>query len=372
MPASEEAEQVTWSQVLSWRLVQQHLAPRMPSGGVADVASALCGLHAQLTSSAELSAVARLRNPREHELEESLWNRRDLVKLWGVRGTLHFLPAAELDEWLSVFGTFGNYGMGKPDVRRLVDMVGRALYGRHLTRVELAREVDRLCGSAEYGRLLTESWGTALKPASFSGRLCFAPGEGTTVRFTHPGSWVGADPSSVPPHDARPAVARRALAMHGAAGLEDLTRWLGTGSGRTVELLASLGPAAVPVTIEGRPGYALAEHLPGLRAATEPRTVRLLPAFDQWTITLPRDTDAGLAPVHRPRVYRPQGWLSPVILVGHRIRGVWRATRQGGGLLVTLESFGRGLPRWAMLAAEHEAERLAAVSGRRLALTWEA
>ncbi|MFC7588071.1 DNA glycosylase AlkZ-like family protein [Nonomuraea antimicrobica] len=176
MPASEEAEQVTWSQVLSWRLVQQHLAPRMPSGGVADVASALCGLHAQLTSSAELSAVARLRNPREHELEESLWNRRDLVKLWGVRGTLHFLPAAELDEWLSVFGTFGNYGMGKPDVRRLVDMVGRALYGRHLTRVELAREVDRLCGSAEYGRLLTESWGTALKPASFSGRLCFAPG----------------------------------------------------------------------------------------------------------------------------------------------------------------------------------------------------
>ncbi|MFC7588070.1 DNA glycosylase AlkZ-like family protein [Nonomuraea antimicrobica] len=75
--------------------------------------------------------------------------------------------------------------------------------------------------------------------------------------------------------------------MHGAAGLEDLTRWLGTGSGRTVELLASLGPAAVPVTIEGRPGYALAEHLPGLRAATEPRTVRLLPAFDQWTITLP-------------------------------------------------------------------------------------
>ncbi|MFC7588069.1 hypothetical protein ACFQYP_33555 [Nonomuraea antimicrobica] len=61
-----------------------------------------------------------------------------------------------------------------------------------------------------------------------------------------------------------------------------------------------------------------------------------------------------------------------MILVGHRIRGVWRATRQGGGLLVTLESFGRGLPRWAMLAAEHEAERLAAVSGRRLALTWEA
>ncbi len=373
VPASAEVEHVSWSQVLSWRLVRQHLAPRLPVGGVADVASSLCGLHAQLMSSAELSAAARLREPREGDLAESLWVRRDLVKLWGVRGTLHLLPAPELNDWLSLFGTFGNYGMATPATRRLVELVGRALHGQSLSRVELARAVAGLPGGAEYGRLLTESWGTALKPVSFSGRLCFAPGEATTVRFTHPGTWVGADPSSVSLHEARATVARRALAMHGAAGLEDLTRWLGTGSRQTLGLLAALGPEAVPVTIDGQPGYALAEHLPDLRAATEPRTVRLLPAFDQWTITLPRAGGAGLAPAHRPRVYRPQGWLSPVILVGHRICGIWRATRQGNRLGLRLESLGPALPRWAMRAAEREAERLAAFSGgRRLALTWDA
>ncbi|MEO3755833.1 crosslink repair DNA glycosylase YcaQ family protein [Streptomyces sp. B6B3] len=370
-PGGGAAENLTWAQVLNWRLVRQHLVPRLPTGTAVDVASALCGLHAQVMSSAELSVAARLDEPRDGDLAEALWTRRELVKLWAVRGTLHLLPAAELDEWLALFGTFGTYGMTDQDTRRLVDLAGRALHGKHLGRTELARAVEGLPGGAGYGRLLTESWGTALKPVSFSGRLCFAPGEGTTVRFTHPGTWVGADPSSVSLADARLAVARRALAMHGAASLEDLTRWLGAGARQTKGLLDALGPEVATVTIDGQPGYALAAQLPGLRDASEPRTVRLLPAFDQWTITLPRTGGAGLPLAHRPRVYRPQGWLTPVILVGHRIRGVWASTRQGNRLRLTLEGLGRGLPRWAVRAAEREAERLADLSGRSLALTWD-
>lgn len=362
-------ERLTWRQVLNWRLSRHHLAPRLDTGGIVAVASSLCGLHAQLMSSAELSAAARLAAPAADDLATDLWERRELVKLWGLRGTLHLLPTAELNEWLAVFGTFTSYRMTEPGTRHLVELIGRALHGRTLTRGELAGAVERSPGGEGYGRLVAGSWGTALKPASFRGKLCFAPGEGSAVRFANPASWVGADPAAVPLTPARAAVARRTLAVHGVVGRDDFARWWGLGARQVATLLAELRPDVALVEVDGQVGFALAEHLPALRNAADQQVVRLLPAFDQWTVTLPRGTDAGLATEHRPDVFRPQGWLSPVILVGHRIRGRWRATRQGRRLSVSLEPFGP-LPTWAVRAAELEVERLAAYWGRRPVLTW--
>jgi hypothetical protein len=71
----------------------------------------------------------------------------------------------------------------------------------------------------------------------------------------------------------------------------------------------------------------------------------------------------------KARVYRPQGWLSPVLLVGGRMDGVWRQEPKGGRLLVTIEPF-TDPPAWARRAAEAEAERLAAWAGARLELRW--
>lgn len=369
VPGTEAvADKLTWRQVLDWRLFRHRLVPRLATGGIAAVASRLCGLHAQLMSSAELSAAARLIDPSTDDLAACLWERRELVKLWSVRGTLHLLPTAELDQWLAVLGTIGNYRMAEPGTRRLVELVGRALCGRLLTRAELADAVERSPGGEGYGRVLADSWGTALKPASFRGKLCFAPSEGGVVRFTDPASWCGVRPAAALPA-ARAAVMRRALALHGAVSLDDFVRWWGLSSRQVEGMLVDLGQEVVRVEVDGQAGYALAEHLPLVKQASPQRQVRLLPSFDQWTGTLPRATDAGLAAKHRQEVFRPQGWLSPVILVGHRIRGVWRATRQGTRLSVRLEPFGP-LPAWAVRAAEREAERLAALRGLRPQLTW--
>ena len=71
----------------------------------------------------------------------------------------------------------------------------------------------------------------------------------------------------------------------------------------------------------------------------------------------------------KDRVYRPQGWLSPVVLVDGRIAGVWRQEARGRRLLVTVEPFANLTPRAARGVAD-EAERLAAFSGRDLQLAW--
>ena len=72
---------------------------------------------------------------------------------------------------------------------------------------------------------------------------------------------------------------------------------------------------------------------------------------------LPEDqfVDAVLAAAHRADVHRPQGWISPVLLVDGVVRGVWR--REGDAIELT--PFGR-LPAGVRTAAADEAVRLGA------------
>jgi hypothetical protein len=69
------------------------------------------------------------------------------------------------------------------------------------------------------------------------------------------------------------------------------------------------------------------------------------------------------------RVYRPQGWLSPVLLVDGRTAGVWRHETRAGSVTVEIEPFGR-VAKGVRAAAEAEAQRLAAVLGGELDLAW--
>jgi hypothetical protein len=98
--------------------------------------------------------------------------------------------------------------------------------------------------------------------------------------------------------------------------------------------------------------------------------VRLLPAFDQYVITATLQAERLMPGPFKDRVYRPQGWLSPVLLVGGRMDGTWRQERKGRRQLVVIEPFAGRLPAWARRAAEAEAERLTAFTGGELELSW--
>src|SRR5207237_195061 len=71
----------------------------------------------------------------------------------------------------------------------------------------------------------------------------------------------------------------------------------------------------------------------GQAAAAEPvGATRLLPGFDQYVVTAPRAAEAVLPAAFRGRVYRPQGWLSPVLFVDGRMAGVRSQERRGDEL----------------------------------------
>jgi hypothetical protein len=380
--AAGPAAVVGWRAALAWRMRRQRLVARAPAGDAVRVAGEIGGLHAQVMSSAELSLLARVDGLSRDAVRDALWADRSLVKLWAARGTLYLLPAAELGMWLAALGTYRKFGNGRPVIDGLSDAVGRALAGRVLTRDELADAVVGLTGRAEHGEWLRSSWGEYLKAASFRGLLCFGPGDGGRVRFTSPESWLGGGTGGglarPAPEVALAEVTRRFLAGHGPTTAEQLARWWLGPPRRTIgeRMLAALGDEVAEIELTAR---SAATRAAGRRAAVGERAVvlardvgelagseavdvvRLLPAFDPWVIGSARRPpllDGGRV----ARVWRPQGWVSPVVLVNGRIVGVWRHRAQGGTLVVEVAPFG-ALAGWARRQVAAEAERLAGFLG---------
>ena len=279
-----------------------------------------------------------------------LWKDRKLVRTWAQRGTLHLLRADELGLWVGaqsalkprhhVGSWLRHWGLTREQADAMLDAIPVALDGKQLTREELAAEVARVTGIKGLDDKLKGGFGDLLKPAAFRGDLCFAPSDGRRVRFARPDQWLG----PWKPMDAEEAtleVARRYLTRYGPADREDLARWFGmTSPAEAGRWLKRLGDEAVEVRRRGtcwRPTSRRPPARAGRRGAAP----------------------AGLRPVRRrraarrrrrrprreaARVYRPQGWLSPVLLVDGRIAGVWSHERAGDRVIVEIEPFAR-LPR---------------------------
>ena len=350
--ARAAVEQVSWEAALAFRMERQHLAARAPASALVDVVADLCGLQAQVLSSAVLTAWARIDGLDAGAVERALWEERTLVKTWAMRGTLHLLPVRDLGLWVGAQGALRpryeqptwlrHFGLTREEAEALVEAVPRVLErGTELTRSELADAVAHETGVGHLADGLRRGFGDLLKPVAFRGDLCFAPGDGQRVRFARSDRFVGPwEP--VPVEDAAREAARRYLRAYGPATREWLARWFGmTSAPLAGRWLRALGDDAVEVEVAGTTAWLLADDVDVLVAARPSGTVRLLPAFDQHVVTAPRDVDALVPVAFRDRVYRPQGWLSPVVAVDGAACAVWRHEADGGTLRVAVEPFAR-------------------------------
>jgi hypothetical protein len=365
---------LTWPQAISWHMRRQHLDARLPRAKLLPLVSELCGLHAQVMSSAELTALSRIEGLRPGDIAKALWQDRKLVKTWAMRRTLHLLPAAEHGMWIRACGLYDGpkspqwlayFGITQNELEAITEAIPTALGERLLTREELAGEIVRLTGIAHVRDKLRLGWGSLLKPACYKGYLCFGPNQGQHTQFAYPGALRESDDES------GAVVARKYLAAYGPATGRDFSRWLygGGGTRASREMLAALGEEAVEVDVEGAPAWMLRKHVrPALQ--NEPvQGVRLLPAFDQYVFAAGLRSARVLPGDFHARIYRSQGWFSAVLVVDGRMDGVWRFDRKGKRVVVTIEPF-VALKAKAKRAAGEEAERIAEFMERELELKW--
>ena len=340
---------LTWRSAIAWRMQRHGLVDR-PFDAPVDVARALCGLHAQVATTPSLTSLFRGAAPSTD----------GLIKTWAVRGTLHLLPADELGTWHSAFSTYEHFLKGAwvrafgfssaDEVEALIASVGAAVADGPKTREELIAAIP------EHAAKLADGFGSCLKPAAFRGLLAFGEPRGQNVVFTAPPSV-----SRPPVDEAVAAITRKYLAAYGPARREDLSRWWGSNAlspARAQKRLEALGDEATVVDVEGAKCWVLTEDLPAMLEAAPPRAARLVPMFDQYVVNSTRDIEALLPAAAKDRVFRQAGWISPTVIVGGSIAGVWSHERKGARLEVEVEPFAK-LPKWATSQIVDEAERLA-------------
>lgn len=352
---------ISWEQALAWRMRRHYLIERASPKDLVGVVARLCGLHAQLTSSVELALQARIDGLPRGAVADALWRTRTLVKIWAMRSTLHVLPAADFATWIAGLSIWkpGVWPFKDPEAIKVARYIDTALRGKMLTRTELAAEVARLGAARKNVDAMLGSWSASLRYASFFGHLCIAPPDGQQVRFTHPATWLRRRPKRVDATRAFDALTEGYLSAYAPATPRDLgPRWWGINQGEAKRRLAAIGDLATEVDIEGARYWMLAEDVAQMAATKPVDVVRLLPAFDQWTVCASQRVPALVDPKYRSRIYRQQGWVSPVVLVNGRMVGVWKFEQLGRTVQVEIEPFAR-LPRWTRPLLADEAERLA-------------
>jgi hypothetical protein len=353
---------VAASKVLGFRIRRHRLDRRAPAGSLVEVTRELCGVHAQLAASAEIALWARVGGLTREDVREALEDERTLVKTWAMRGTLHLLTAEDFPLYVAVLGPqwddpggawLRGFGLTKEQYIAIVEGVPRALGARPKTREQLADELGEL-GGEELREKLLSGWGALLKPSARRGDLAFGPNRGRNVTFVRPDRWLGGF-ARVDREEARREVVRRFLAAYGPATADDLGRWLGFRVGLK-RMLGELGEELAEVEVERVSGSLLARDLPSLKSATKPSSVRLLPAFDPYIVGF-RPRSLLVDPEHEARIFRPQAWFSPVVLVGGRAAGIWERERRGRRLEIRIEPFGP-LSASVKKAIAQEADRL--------------
>jgi Winged helix DNA-binding domain len=354
----------------AFRLSRHHLKARVPRGSLVEVARQIGGLHAQLMSSADLSLWTRVRGHRPDDLPRALWDERTLVKTWLMRGTLHLVPADDLPIYAAALDSRGEYDgvwlryyeVTARDMERLIEAIAESL-DEPKSRAELAAAVKARLG-ARLAKRLESGWGEFLKPAARRGILCFGPSDGQTVTFVRPDAWLPRW-REVEHEEAQTELLRRFLAAFGPATREDTEHWIG----RSRKLRPAWELLSDELAEVEPKRFLLARDVEALERARPSRALRLLPAFDPYLIPKPPRVHLVSREQDRDRIYRPQAWITPVVLQGGRAIGVWPWKRRGAKIEVTVEPF-RPLGQRTAATVRREARDLARYLGAELELTF--
>jgi len=351
--------------IASFRLRRHHLLDEPPADAVT-ICRDVCGVQAQVMSAAYLQLWTRNHAITRAEIESALWKTRTLVKTSLMRQTLHLIPTDEFSLYISALRACRRAG-----ALRVMERCGiSAQEAEDITQATLQVLANGPCGRAEIVAALRpgaskgarfwieNSWGLVRVPVA-DGLVCYGSGENNEANFIRVDQWLPKLKTRLmPAGEAQSALLRKYLRAYGPATLADFSHWAGIPMAE-VKLLGPQVDSEIVEVSEGKQPLLLMRKDAAVMEKTSepPNSIRLLPNFDVYLLAH-RDKDHLLSAKHYKRVYRNQGWISPVILINGAVAGVWSYKPQGRRLLVEIELFGR-LSKAERAGIEREAERLA-------------
>lgn len=342
------------------RLYHQQIAhPRLDTPE--QVVAWLGGMQAQDYPGAKWSIGLRLPQATDADVERAIAE-RGVVRTWAMRGTLHFVAAADVRWMLALTSPKNLAGAARrrqqlelddATLARCRKLFTKALQGgKQLTRDELYALLERANISTATQRGYHILWDSALH-----GLICSAATNGKEQSFALLEEWV-APARGKTRDEALAELALRYFTSRGPATLQDFTWWSGLGAGEARAGLEAVRTRLVQETQDGQ-SYWMAPDI------SEPKAMRgafALPGFDEFLLGY-KDRSAVLAEKHAQLVCPGgNGMFAATIVINGRVVGTWKRTIRRSAIEISATPFAT-LGRAERTAVVEAAESYAAFMG---------
>lgn len=352
-------------QIRAHRLRAHHLDQKYPFCELLAVAGS-CGLQNSPPGAWETAAFCRLKNCTLPQLHQALYQKKELLQAWSIRGVPLIFPTADSDVFLSALiaqegeepwiytkgiGLALDYlGMSFAELLPLVESAAEYLEDHTIkSKEELDRVLAQLAAEqlpaqkqslwnapSMYGAPDRQTVGGAavsflLRPCSFKGLVVFGEREGISPTFTSPLHWLGH--KLVPSAQGTAELARRFLHAYGPATLRAFADWLGSTPAQAKRLWQQIEEELEPVTAAGKKAFILQSDRESFRCADTEEALLLLGPHDPYLDI--RDRAILLEDTAAQRQVWPTVGNPGVILKSGKIIGIWKTRTQREKLSVT-------------------------------------
>ncbi len=302
-----------------------------------EVVASLGAMQAQDYQSALWAIGLRAKQVTLPEVESAISNRA-IVRIWLLRGTLHFVTAPDVHWMLKLLGpqiiaaSAGRHRQLKLDeatFMRAEELFVEALQNGQLTRDEMFKVLEKGGISHEGQRGYHILWRAALK-----GLICFGPQKGKEQTFALLKQYVPKG-KSVKQAEALSELAHRYFSSRGPALLEDFAWWSGLKLSDAKIALETASSRLRSETIEGK-RYWMPHSTP--ENAKELATAFLLPAFDEYILGY-SDRTATLEQPYFKKAVSNNGIFYPTISINGKVVGTWKRTFKKSNIVIMLSPF---------------------------------
>jgi len=363
MPGSKPVR-VSWKQVAAFRLGRHRLSKQTSLAALSSVPGDMAGAQAQVLLAGQMSIWPRVKGARLRDVDSALWRDRSLVRAWGMRGTMFLLPSEELSVFVRGSARRAAYNLNwtirhsgsKEDVDRLLDRVAEILeeprtrthLAKMLTESHRYKTKSKAAGGWGDKRkvphvkvgTISLSMGFLLHIIGARDVICSGPNQGTEASYVCADKWIK-NWRDTPQERAERELLVKYLKANGPATINDFALWEGLYMKDAKDIWSKEAENIVEVDVEGSKAGILESDLSELESAKidEP-VVRLVPYFDSFLLGHKSHLNI-VDEKNRKRVYRSQGWVSPVVLVDGRALGVWSHVQKKDDLEVRVTPFSK-------------------------------
>jgi hypothetical protein len=312
-----------------------HTQCRIP----AEAVTRLGAIQAQDYRGALWSIGLRLPDAVEADIERAIAE-RSIIRTWPMRGTLHFVPAADVRWMLTLLtpriiaGAGGRRRQLELDdgiFARSKELFIKALQGgRQLERYAMYRllEEANISTAGQRGYHI-------LHRCAQDGVICFGPRKGKMQTFVLLDDWVPRS-RSLSPDEALGELTLRYYKGHGPATIQDFAWWSGL---RVSQVRAGLEMAKAQLVSEVIAGQTYwKQDTPSTRRKGPP-TAYILPGFDEYLLGY-KDRSAALDPAHALKVVPGNnGMFMPTIVIDGQVAGTIKRTLKTSTAVISVTPF---------------------------------